>query len=157
MRFIFDATPLIHLTKVGFPLERLPAELVTTEEVLKEIFVGDFPENVAISSMLKSKLKVINPKNVLKGGFGIHRGELSVISVARETNSVAVIDDKIARALAKSLKVKTAYSAALIFEALEKDIITKREAINFVDKMIAGGWRCDVETYRVILAKLEGR
>lgn len=156
MRFIFDATPLIHLTKAGFPFEKLTAELITTEEVLKEIFIADFTENVAISNMLKNELKVENSKNILKGNFGIHIGELSVISLARETNSIAVIDDKIGRTFAKSLKVKTIYSAALILEALVKKIITKQEAKNFIDKMIANSWRCDVATYREILVEIEG-
>ncbi|MBI5253098.1 MAG: DUF3368 domain-containing protein [Euryarchaeota archaeon] len=43
----------------------------------------------------------------------------------------------------------------MVVEALVKKIITKQEAKNFIDKMIANGWRCDVETYREILAKIE--
>lgn len=155
MRLILNATPLIHLTKAGFPFEKLAAELITTEEVLKEIFAADFPENVRIKNMLNSKRLVVkNPKSILEG-TGAHKGELSVISLAEETNSICVIDDRIGRAFAKSLKGKTIYSAALVVEALVKKIITKQEAKNFIDKMIANGWRCDVETYREILAKIE--
>lgn len=143
MRLILNATPLIHLTKAGFPFEKLAAELITTEEVLKEIFAADFPENVRIKNMLNSKRLVVkNPK--------AHKGELSVISLAEETNSICIIDDRIGRAFAKTI-----YSAALVVEALVKKIITKQEAKNFIDKMIANGWRCDVETYRDILAKIE--
>lgn len=155
MRLILDATPLIHLSKVGFPFEKLTAELTTTEEVLKEIFAADSPENAAISNMLKSGLNAENPKSILKGGFGIHKGELSVMSLARETNSIAVIDDRLGRAYAGSFKVKTIYSAALIIDAWAKKLITKREARNFIDKMVANGWRCDVITYKEILAKIE--
>lgn len=156
MRLILDATPLIHLSKVGFPFEKLAAEIITTGEVLKEIFAADFPENVAISNMLGSKLKVENPKNILKGSFALHKGGLSVISLARETDSIAVIDDRVGRAFAKSLKVKTIYSAARVIAELTKKIMTRREAKNFIDPMIANGWRCDVTAYKEILAKIEG-
>lgn len=156
MRLILDATPLIHLSKVGFPFEKLTAKLITTEEVLKEIFAADSPENAAISNMLNTGLSVENPKSILKGGFGMHQGELSVISLANETDSIAVIDDSLGRAYAKSLKVKTVYSATLVIEAAERKIITKEEAKKFINKMIENGWRCDVITYKEILSKIEG-
>ena len=156
MRLILDATPLIHLTKAEFPLEKLGVELITTNDVLKEVLAEEFPENVRIKSMLNSKkLSVKNPKSILEG-IGTHEGELSVISLAKETNSICIIDDRIGRAFAKSLKVKTIYSTALVVEASKKKIITKQEARNFIDKMIVNGWRCDVATYSVILAKIEG-
>jgi len=94
-------------------------------------------------------LRIFQTKSILEG-TGAHKGELSVISLAKETNSICVIDDRIGRALAKSLKGKTIYSAALVVEALKK-----QEAKNFINKMIANGWRCDVETYKEILAQIE--
>ncbi len=127
------------------------AKLVTTNDVLKEVFAEEFPEDVRIKSMLDSKkLSIKNPQNILES-ISVHRGELSVIFLAKEINSICVIDDKIGRALAKSLKVKTIYSAALVVEALKKKM-----ARNFIDAMIANGWRCDVAAYKEILAKIEG-
>jgi|GEM_PF-4863634 len=157
MRLFFDATPLIHLTKAEFPFEKLEAELITTSEVLKEVLAEEFPENARIKGMLNSKkLSIENPKSALEE-TRIHKGELSVISLAKETNSICVIDDKTARAFAKSLKVKTIYSAALIAEASKKKLVTTQEAVSFIDKMISNGWRCDVESYMEIRGKIEGK
>jgi len=156
MRLILDATPLIHLAKAGFPFEKLEAELITTSEVLEEVLAEEFPENARIKGMLNSKkLSIENPKSALEE-TSIHKGELSVISLAKETNAVCVIDDKTARAYAKDLKVKTIYSASLIVEALGRKLITKQKAVSFIDKMITNGWRCDVETYKEIRSKIEG-
>lgn len=155
MRLILDATPLIHLTKAGFPLEKVGAELITTDEILRELLAGEFPENVRIKNMINSKkLNVKNPKHILEG-LDVHKGELSAISLAKEENSICVIDDRIGRIFAKSLKIKTIYSVTLIIESLKKKKITKQEARNFIDAMIANGWRCDVETYKEIVARIE--
>ncbi len=159
MRLVLDATPLIHLTKVGFHIyfEKLGIEIITTHEVFKELKIAeDFPENAAIKRLIESKnIRVEDPKKLLPIAKGTHIGEVSVISLAKETNSVAIIDDVSGRSYASSLNVKVFHSTFLIIRALVKKIITKQEAKNFIDKMIANGWRCDVETYREILAKIE--
>ncbi len=160
MRLVLNATPLIHLTKIGFHayLEKLGVEITTTDEVLKELKITEgFLENAAINRMVESgNIRAANPKKLLPIVKGTHVGEVSVISLAKESNSVAIIDDAVGRSYASSLNVKVFHSTFLIIRALIKKIITKQEAKNFLDKMIANGWRCDVAAYKEILAKIEG-
>lgn len=159
MRLILDTTPLIHLVKAGFHIyfDKLDVEIITTEEVLKEIKLDeDFVENIAIKDLIKTgKIKVENPKGMKKVVTGTHTGEVSVISLAKESNSIAVIDDTIGRAYAESLGVEAFYSLFFIFRALKKRVIKRQEAIDFINKMIANGWRCDIETYQKIISKIE--
>ncbi|MFQ5887640.1 MAG: DUF3368 domain-containing protein [Candidatus Hydrothermarchaeales archaeon] len=160
MRLILDATPLIHLIKAGFSryFEKLDIELLTTGEILKEIRVDeDLFENAAIRDLIKSgKIKVENPKKLRKTVKGTHIGEVSVISLAEETDSVAVIDDILARAYTKSLDLRAVHSTFLILRALKKKVIGKRRAIDIINRMIDNGWRCDVESYKEILSKIDG-
>lgn len=158
MRLILDATPLIHLTKVGFHLyfSKLGVELITTEEVLKEIFAADFPENAAIKKLIESeKIKVKNPQNTKPVIGGTHIGEVSVIFLASEMGAIAIIDDELGRAYATSLGVKVFYSTFLIIRAVVRTLISKQEAMVYIDKMIEKGWRCDVSTYKEILSKIQ--
>ena len=157
MRLILDATPLIHLTKAGLGqyFEKLDIEIQTTEDILKEIKIDeDQYENATIRDLIKTgKIKVKNPKKKRKTVKGTHTGEISVISLAEETNSIAVIDDSLARAYAKSLDLTVAHSTFIIFQALKKKAFDKQKAIDIIDKMIDNGWRCDIESYKEILKK----
>lgn len=160
MRLILDATPLIHLIKagVGRYFEKLDIEVLTTGEILKETKVDkDLFENAAIRDLIKSgQIKVKNPKKMRKIVKGTHIGEVSVISLAEETDSIAVIDDNLAMAYAKSLGLTAVHSTFLIFRALKKKVIDKHRAIDLINRMIDNGWRCDVGSYKEILSKIEG-
>jgi predicted nucleic acid-binding protein len=155
---VLDTTPLIHLVRVGFHIyfDKLGVEIITTGEVLKEIKLDEnFVENIAIKDLIRAgKIRIENPKSMKKIVTGTHTGEVSVISLAKETNSVAVIDDAIGRAYAESLNVKTVYSTFFIFRALKKRVIKRQKAIDFINKMIVNGWRCDIETYQKIISKI---
>ncbi len=159
MRLILDATPLIHLIKAGFGhyFEKLSIELFTTDEILKEIRVDeDLFENVTIKDLIKSgNIKIKNPKKIRKIVKGTHIGEVSVISLAEETDSIAVIDDRLARAYGKSLNLTVVHSTFLVFRALKKKVIDKRRAIDIINTMIDNGWRCDITSYKEIIAKIE--
>ena len=159
MHLILDATPLIHLIKAGFShyFKKLDIELFTTDEILKEIKVDEnLFENAVIRDLIKSgTIKVKNPKKIRKIVKGIHIGEISVISLAEETYSVAVIDDSLAKAYAKSLDLTAVHSTFLIFRALKKKIIDKPKAVDIINNMIDNGWRCDIDSYKEILSKIE--
>ncbi len=159
MRLILDTTPLIHLVKAGFHIyfDKLDVEIITTSEVLKEIKLEEeFVENATIKSLVESKkIKIENPKSMEKMIGGTRAGEISVISLAKETNSIAVIDDALGRMYAQSLNVEVIYSTFFIFRALKKKLIQKQEAIDLINKMIKNSWRCNVETYTKIINKIE--
>ena len=138
MRLILDATPLIHLTKAGFHIyfDKLDVELVTTGEVLKEVLIEDFPENDAIKKLVDSeKIKIENPRQIKSWIKGAHAGEVSVVSLAVETKSTAIIDDELGRTYARGLGIEVFHSTFLIIRAVAKGIINKRDAVKFIDRM----------------------
>lgn len=160
MRLVLDATPLIHLVRSGFykHFSDLGAEFLTTEEVAGELKLGEpgYPENQIIRRLIEDEiLEISNPKKALKVIDGTHKGEVSVIALAREKTAVAVIDDRIARLYAKGLGVKTVHSTFLLFLALKKGLISKQKAKDVVNSMIDAGWRCDVETYKNVLQVID--
>lgn len=161
MRLILNATPLIHLVKVGFHryFKDIDIDPITTRHVLKDIQIDskDFPENITIKGLIKSGvLKIRDPKQMQSMIKGTHTGEISVISLAKETGFITIIDDRISRAYAESLNLPIVYSTFPIFQALKKKAISKGKAIEFLNKMIENGWRCDVESYKNMLLKIEG-
>jgi len=153
MWLVLDATPLIYLIRSGFykHFSDLDVELFTTGEVIEELKLNEpgYPENQIITRLIEDKiLGISNPKKALKVIDGTHKGEASVIALAREKAAIAVIDDRIARLYAKAFRVKTVHSTFLVFLALKKGLISKQKAKDIIDSMIDAGWRCDVETYK---------
>jgi predicted nucleic acid-binding protein len=160
MKLVLDATPLIYLVRAGFHthLHKLGVELFTTKEVLEELGLEDkgYPENNIISGMIEDgAIKVLKAEEKLPKVKGIHRGELSVIALAREIEGIVIIDDRAGKVYARTLGIKSFHSTFLIFLAVKRGILSKEEAKNIVDYMIDSGWRCDVETYRNILRVLQ--
>ncbi len=160
MKLVLDATPLIYLVRAGFHthLHELGVELFTTKEVLEELRLGDkrYPENSIISRLVEDGvIGVLKADKKLPGVKGIHRGELSVIALAREIDGIAIMDDRAGKIYARALRIKSFHSTFLIFLAVKRGILSKKEARNIIDYMIDSGWRCGVETYRNILKVLQ--
>lgn len=160
IKLVFDATPLIYLSKIGFwkHLQGGAFELLATSQVLAEIRVSsdDFPELATVRQMIETgKLKEIAPEKIIKGFKNLHEGEASAISLAKELGAVFVADDSAAIAYAKSIGLKTAHSSALLAVALKKRKINFQKARQFLDQMIDAGWYCDTESYKRIIAVFE--
>jgi predicted nucleic acid-binding protein len=161
MELVLDTTPLIYLTISGFYryFPGLGLKLWTTGEVAKELRLedGGYPENQIISKLIEEEVLVVSdPKKTLKIARGIHKGEASVITLAKEKGAVAVIDDRVGKLYGESLGVKTVHTTFLVFLALKKGLMAKQKAKDFIDSMIDAGWRCDVETYKNILRAIDG-
>jgi predicted nucleic acid-binding protein len=162
MELVLDTTPLIYLTKSGFYkyLPELEVKLRTTVEVVKELRLedGGYPENQIVSKLIEDKILVVSDlKKTPKTPNGVHKGEASVITLAKEKRAVAVIDDRIGKLYGEGLGVKTVHTTFPVFIALKKGLISKEKAKDFIDSMIDAGWRCDVETYKNIHGAIEGR
>jgi len=152
---ISNASPLIFLSKINKVslLRQLFTSILISKEVKDEIFVESKPGTIDIANAIKQGwIKVVEVKNNIP--LGIKGGESSVINLARERKEKLVIDDSVAIKVAKAFDVETIRTTTVIFMAVEKNIISKNQAISFINKLIDIGYYISPRYYSAILAKL---
>jgi len=152
--------PLIYLSKVSLSwiFEELEGEKLIPETVYYEVVVkgkerGEIDAFIVDELIQKGVLKVIKvkPINWLKGVKELHKGEIEVLSLAKEKNGITITDDSIAREIGEILGVKVHGTLYLIFLMLKKGRIDKRTAVDKVNEMIRKGFRLSPEVYSEFL------
>ncbi|MHA1649429.1 MAG: DUF3368 domain-containing protein, partial [Candidatus Helarchaeota archaeon] len=110
---IFNSTPLIYITKIGLSkiLETLEGEKYTTPLVKKEVVDKGKDKGVPDAFILEKLFEnniftVISPKNqqfliMLLKTRGLHITDAEVLTVTKDYNGIAILDDDIARKVAK--------------------------------------------------------
>jgi predicted nucleic acid-binding protein len=84
----------------------------------------------------------------------IHTGETEVIALAKEINAIAVIDDRVARTVAKIEGVRVEGSYGVILRAAARGSMSKDEGEAALGELVTSGWRCDAELYAALLKSL---
>jgi len=157
---IFNSMPLIYLSKVSLSwiFEEIKGEKLIPETVYHEVVVKG-KERKEIDAFIIDELinkgifKVVKVKPVdwLKEVKELHKGEIEVLSLAKEKNGIAITDDSIAREIGEMLSVKVHGTLYLIFLMLKRGRIDKKTAIDKVNEMIKGGFRLSTEVYSEFL------
>ena len=166
LKLVFNSSPLIHLVKAGLAwmVERLEGDKYITPSVYAEVVeVGrakGFGDAVITEELVKRGVILVkkpsdNLVKLISTHMDIHAGEAEVISLSKELDGVAIIDDPVARSVAELHGVKKEGSYAIILRMLWKGEIGKDEARGAFRKLIESGWRCDVGLYDMILNKIE--
>ncbi len=160
MILIFNSMPLIYLSKVSLSwiFEEIKGEKLIPETVYHEVVVKG-KERKEIDAFIIDELinkgifKVVKVKPVdwLKEVKELHKGEIEVLSLAKEKNGIAITDDSIAREIGEMLSVKVHGTLYLIFLMLKRGRIDKKTAIDKVNEMIKGGFRLSTEVYSEFL------
>ncbi len=151
---ISNASPLIFLSKINqIPLlKKLFGSILISKEVEDEIFVENKPETIDIANAVKQGwIKVVEVNDI---PIGIKGGESSVINLARERKDKLIIDDSIAIKVAKAFDIETIRTTTVIFMAVEKNIISKKQAISFINNLIDIGYYISPRYYSAILTRL---
>jgi len=164
-KFVFDASPLIHLTKAGLSclIADLEGEKYTVPLVVREVIKRgkelDYPdaaitESLIVEGLLRVKVpqKVDTIKRLHKD---IHPGESEVIALAKEIDAIAFIDDRVARAVAKIQGVHIEGSYGVILRAAARGSMSKEDAEATLGALVNSGWRCDAELYAALLMSLK--
>ncbi|MBS7269540.1 MAG: hypothetical protein KIH10_11980 [Candidatus Freyarchaeota archaeon] len=81
--------------------------------------------------------------------------DAEVLSLAKELNAIALIDDEESRAMADLEKIPNHGTIYLLFRFLNEAIITKKEFIDKLNEIIKEGWRCSTELYIIIINALD--
>lgn len=162
MKLIFDATPLIYLCKVRV-LEKLTQLRITNIiplSVYKEV-VEKGKENEEASYIQKLvdekvfEIAKVNDKiESLSYNPLLDEADVDVLSLAKQQNCIAIMDEKAGRSSAAIEHIKHAGSIFILFKLLKSKIISKTELRKILDKMIEEGWFCSTDLYAYILSRL---
>ena len=164
MIWIFNSIPLIYLSKVSLSwiFEELEGEKIIPRMVYYEVVVrgkekGEIDAFIVDELISKGVFKVVKvePISWLKEVKELHRGEIEVLSLAKEKNGIAITDDSIAREIGEALGVKVHGTLYLIFLMLKKGKIDKKTAVNKVNEMIKKGFRLSTEVYSEFLKLID--
>jgi len=163
MKFVFDASPLIHLTRAGLAsmIEVLDGEKYTVPVVYHEVVdVGKalgYADAVATEELINRRIvKIRNPESsmiqtISAAHKDLHIGEAQVIALSREIKAIAILDDGVARAVAKMHNVRVEGTYSIILRALVKGAISKGKAEDSLQNLVLSGWRCDIELYNKLM------
>jgi len=164
---VFNATPLIYLCKIGLSnvLVQFSEEKYMTPDVVKEVVdkgksLGAPDAFVVEQLVQQSVLKVKAPSNVafieqLVKIPDLHQAEIQVLALAKEMNGIAILDEGIARQVARIYNIEAHGTVYLLLRLLFKGIFSKEQVREAVDRMITIGWRLTAEEYRTLLKELE--
>jgi len=164
---VFNATPLIYITKVGLSkvFEGLKNEKLTSPHVKREVVDEGkrkgVPDAIVLEKMFENKVfKVVEPKDRgllsrLLETRGLHVTDAEVLTIAKERNGIAVIDDEVARKTARIYGISYAGTPYILMRAVVQGLITKERAKQAINEMVFAGWRCSVETYVKIIEAIE--
>jgi len=166
LKFVLDSTPLIHLVKAGLAwmIEGLEGEKYVVPSVYAEVVEAGKAKGfndafVSEELIRKGVVAVKKPSagllRLIAAHRDIHPGEAEVISLAKELKAIAILDDSVARSIADMHGVRTEGSYAVILRTLHRGRINKDGAKEALRKLVASGWRCEVELYEKILKAIE--
>jgi predicted nucleic acid-binding protein len=164
---VFNATPLIYITKVGLSkvFEGLKNEKLTSPQVKREVVDEGkrkgVPDAIVLEKMFKNNVfKVTKPENqkflasMLKTR-GLHITDAEVLGIAKERGGIAVIDDEVARKTARIYGISYVGTPYILMRAVFQGLITKERAKQAIKEMIFAGWRCSIESYAKIMDAIE--
>lgn len=160
MKAVANASPLIYLAKVDalYLLYSLYGEIIIPKEVYKEAVVRGLEKGFEDAAKVeeavrKGKLTIKEApasivENILNVASGLDRGEAEVLALALHIGRCHVIvDDKLARQVARSLGLKPHGTLYLIASAARRQIIPVDEALKLLDDLVQSGFRISAKLY----------
>lgn len=162
MNLVFDSSSLIYLGKLGLldKISKIEGKKFIPENVYKEVVVKGLernePEAKHIDELIKKKQFTVKEAKTDIGDIpSLSKADKEVLSIAKETKSMAVIDEIYASEIAEAHGIECHGSLYILLKLLEKKMITKKEAIDYLDKMITLGFYLSADKYRGILSVIE--
>jgi predicted nucleic acid-binding protein len=164
---IFDATPLIYLARIGLAnlLETIPAPRFASRSVFTEVvehgMAKGHADALALSHLFEVKaISIVDPSDkgilsALRKVRGLEEPDAETLAIAKERNYRAVVDDLLARKVARTYAIDFVGTPFILRFATQNRLLAKREALRAVDDMIEAGWRCGPELYRAITRMIE--
>ena len=152
---ISNTSPIIFFTKLNKLnlLSKLYGLIIITKEVESELLSNNKPDSELIKRAIKENLIAVrSPSNNLDLSLG--KGENSAINLALELKDQLIIDDSRGIKVAQSLGIETLRTTSVVLSAVRKKTITKKEALDLINKIIEKGYYISVRYYKELIDKL---
>lgn len=166
--WVFDATPLIYLAKVGRLrlVDDLNGACVIPQPVYEEVVETGveqgYPDARRIESAVETDHFEIVPvettdlRSRLEENTRLSDADGAVLAYARAHEAVAVMDETYGRDVATTEGVTTRGTAFLVLKLAMKEVLDVDEARTVIDEMLDAGWYCAPSVYSRIVQTLEG-
>jgi len=119
------------------------------------------PDAFIVEQMIKeSIIKVKEPKEVelidrLMRISNLHGAEAQVLALAKEMDGTAIIDEGIARQIARIYNIEAHGTVYLLLRLVYRGRLSRDEARKAIERMISAGWRLSAEEYAKLMTQLE--
>ena len=153
---IADATVLICLSKIGNLelLKKIYKKIIIPPAVEKEILIEGKEGYRDIQDAIKiGWIKAVQPNKTVKLGLG--GGEEQAISLSIEIKDSIILDDAFAIKAAKALNVNYIRTTSVIFTALKKRVLAKKQALSILNQLIENGYYISTKEYSILISKLK--
>lgn len=160
---IFDATPLIYLTRVGLVslIEKYPARKIVARSVFREVVergkAKGLADALALGRIFDAKvIAIVEPSDkallrTLTNISGLEAADAETLTIAKERDYRAVVDDRLARKVARTYGIDFVGTPHILLTSIQHRLLTREGATKATDDMIEAGWRCGPELYREIV------
>lgn len=166
--FVFDATPLIYLSKARIisKIAFLQAKNILLPSVHREVVETGAQrgeEDVSfIQRCIEQGILVIEELRgpsllSLRENRRLSDTDREVLSFCKQQKAMLIADDEEIRTVAEIENIPCHGSIYILFRLLEIKKITKSELKQILHTMINQGWYCSIELYVDILEQLEQR
>ncbi|VVB84259.1 Uncharacterised protein [uncultured archaeon] len=164
MPAVSDASPLLLLAKIGklYLLRELYSEIVIPLQVRDEVVkYKDEASSLITIEIEKGWIKLkdieISPEiNGIGEKLGLHKGERYALSVAMHLDIKEFLaDDKLARIAARILNLRAIGCLGIVMKAYETGVITRKDAIDSIQKLVKAGLWVSPEVLAEIFKFLE--
>ena len=162
MSYVFDSSFLIYFGKLRLleKISELWGKKYIPETVYSEVVSRGFergePEAAYINELVKRKLFFIGkPKTLLDKIPLLSQADMDVLSMAKETNSIAIIDEIYGSDAAEENNIESHGSLYMLFKMIEEKIITRSQAKEILDKLIKCGFYLSIILYKETLDKID--
>ena len=165
--FVFDATPLIYLSKArrlaiveGFGGERVVPEAVYEEVVVAGVDQG-YPDVRRIERKIDDGVFEVReaPETAtaerLRENPNLSRADVAVLALADDRDGTAIMDEAYGRSVADAEGIETRGTAYVVLSQLQADKLDGEEARATIDAMVEAGWYCSPDLYAKAVRKIE--
>ena len=164
---IFDATPLIYLARIGLAnlLETIPAPKFASRSVFIEVVehgrAKGHADALVLGHLFEVKaISIVDPSDkrtlrTLRKVRGLEEPDAETLAVAKERDYRAVVDDLLARRVARTYGIDSVGTPFILLLATKSRLLAKQDALRTVDDMIEAGWRCSPELYRELTRTIQ--
>jgi len=150
MKCVIDSSAIIGLAKVGLLEFLRNYDFVVSEATYNEVTVLGKPYSRIIADILRGR--VLYPRNrdlVDRLSRKLGLGESETIVLALELNAIAIIDDLLARKLARRLGVKVKGLLWILLDKKERGHLHRVKPI--LDRLISEKFRISQKLYKKVL------